>query len=114
MRNLIYKSMLLSLAIFVFSCDSDDDDNNMVDPIVAPSSYDSTRDGETSVIYSGQTTRLAQSEQLYDALNALTSVEDLDMMFNGGSDGNSAGFADDPSGIELNGTSKKIGNKTIK
>jgi hypothetical protein len=112
MRNLIYKSMLLSLAIFVFSCDSDDDDNNMVDPIVAPSSYDFTRDGETSVIYSGQTTRLAQSEQLYDALNALTSVEDLDMMFNGGSDGNSAGFADDPSGIELNGTSKKIGNKT--
>ena len=112
MRNLIYKSMLLSLAIFVFSCDSDDEDNNMVDPIVAPSSYDFTRDGETSVIYSGQTTRLAQSEQLYDALNALTSVEDLDMMFNGGSDGNSAGFADDPSGIELNGTSKKIGNKT--
>ena len=112
MRNLIYKSMLLSLAIFVFSCDSDDDDNNVVDPIVAPSSYDFTRDGETSVIYSGQTTRLAQSEQLYDALNALTSVEDLDMMFNGGSDGNSAGFADDPSGIELNGTSKKIGNKT--
>jgi hypothetical protein len=104
--------MLLSLAIFVFSCDSDDDDNNMVDPIVAPSSYDFTRDGETSVIYSGQTTRLAQSEQLYDALNALTSLEDLDMMFNGGSDGNSAGFADDPSGIELNGTSKKIGNKT--
>ena len=104
--------MLLSLAIFVFSCDSDDDDNNIVDPIVAPSSYDFTRDGETSVIYSGQTTRLAQSEQLYDALNALTSVEDLDMMFNGGSDGNSAGFADDPSGIELNGTSKKIGNKT--
>ena len=104
--------MLLSLAIFVFSCDSDDDDNNMVDPIVAPSSYDFTMDGETSVIYSGQTTRLAQSEQLYDALNALTSVEDLDMMFNGGSDGNSAGFADDPSGIELNGTSKKIGNKT--
>jgi hypothetical protein len=104
--------MLLSLAIFVFSCDSDDDDNNVVDPIVAPSSYDFTRDGETSVIYSGQTTRLAQSEQLYDALNALTSVEDLDMMFNGGSDGNSAGFADDLSGIELNGTSKKIGNKT--
>ena len=84
----------------------------MVDPIVAPSSYDFTRNSETSVIYSGQTTRLAQSEQLYDALNALTSVEDLDMMFNGGSDGNSAGFADDPSGIELNGTSKKIGNKT--
>jgi hypothetical protein len=100
------------LAIFVFSCDSDDDDNNVVDPIVTPSSYDFTRDSETSVIYSGQTTRLAQSEQLYDALNALTSVEDLDMMFNGGSDGNSAGFADDPSGIELNGTSKKIGNKT--
>ena len=28
MKNLIYKSMLLSLAIFVFSCDNDDNDND--------------------------------------------------------------------------------------
>ena len=104
--------MLLSLAIFVFSCDSDDDEGNGGNTIVAPTTYEFTRDGVSSVSYSGQTTRLAQSEQLYDALNALTTQDDLDLMFNGGSDGNSAGFAVDPSGIELNGTSKKIGNKT--
>ena len=113
MKNLIYKSMLMTLAIFVFSCDSDDDDNNPGgNTIVAPSTYEFTRNGESSVSFSGQTTRLAQSEQLYDAFNTLTSQEDLDLMFNGGADGNSAGFADDPSGIELNGTSKKIGSKT--
>ena len=104
--------MLLSLAIFVFSCDSDDNEGNGGNTIVAPTTYEFTRDGVSSVSYSGQTTRLAQSEQLYDALNALTTQDDLDLMFNGGSDGNSAGFAVDPSGIELNGTSKKIGNKT--
>jgi len=103
----------MTLAIFVFSCDSDDDDNNPGgNTIVAPSTYEFTRNGESSVSFSGQTTRLAQSEQLYDAFNTLTSQEDLDLMFNGGADGNSAGFADDPSGIELNGTSKKIGSKT--
>ncbi len=53
--------MLLSLAIFVFSCDNDDDNNDdHVDPIVAPTEYEFTRDGVSSVSFSGQTTRLNQ------------------------------------------------------
>ena len=109
MRNLIYKSMLLSLAIFVFSCDSDDDnDNQGSNTIVAPSSYEFTRDGASTVSFGGQTTRLTQAEELYSALNSNESTASgLDLMFNG--DGNaSAGFADE----SLNGTSKIIGSKT--
>ena len=109
MKNLIYKSMLLSLAIFVFSCDSDDDnDNQGSNTIVAPSSYEFTRDGASTVSFGGQTTRLTQAEELYSALNSNEStVSGLDLMFNGDGNG-SAGFADE----SLNGTSKIIGSKT--
>ena len=108
MRNLIYKSMLLSLAIFVFSCDSDDDDNQGGNTIVAPSSYEFTRDGASTVSFGGQTTRLTQAEELYSALNSNESTASgLDLMFNGDGNG-SAGFADE----SLNGTSKIIGSKT--
>jgi len=109
MRNLIYKSMLLSLAIFVFSCDSDDDnDNQGSNTIVAPSSYEFTRGGASTVSFGGQTTRLNQAEELYSALNSNESTASgLDLMFNGDGNG-SAGFADE----SLNGTSKIIGSKT--
>ena len=109
MKNLIYKSMLLSLAIFVFSCDSDDDnDNQSSNTIVAPSSYEFTRDGASTVSFGGQTTRLTQAEELYSALNSNESTASgLDLMFNGDGNG-SAGFADE----SLNGTSKIIGSKT--
>jgi len=101
--------MLLSLAIFVFSCDSDDDnDNQGSNTIVAPSSYEFTRDGASTVSFGGQTTRLTQAEELYSALNSNESTASgLDLMFNGDGNG-SAGFADE----SLNGTSKIIGSKT--
>ena len=99
--------MYLSLAIFAFSCDSDND-NNDSNTIVAPDSYEFTRNGESSVSFSGQTTRLMQAEELYAALNSSEATETgLDLMFNGDSNG-SAGFAD----ASLNGTSKIIGSKT--
>ena len=107
MKNLIFKSMFLSLAVFVFSCDSDNDNNN-TNTIVAPDSYEFTRNGESSVSFSGQTTRLMQAEELYVALNSSEATEaGLDLMFNGDSNG-SGGFADS----SLNGTSKIIGSKT--
>ena len=107
MKNIIFKSMFLSLALFVFSCDSDNDNNN-TNTIVAPDTYEFTRNGESSVSFSGQTTRLLQAEELYDALNSSEATETgLDLMFNGDSNG-SAGFAD----ASLNGTSKIIGSKT--
>ena len=112
MRNLIRMSMFLSLAMFVFSCDNDDDNNDPVVPTLdIPETYDFTRNGESTVSFGGQVTRLSQSELLYDAFNVETSLEDLNAMFNGveGPDGQeSAGFSDD----DLNGTTKIIGQKT--
>ena len=100
--------MLISLAIFAFSCDSDNDEGSSTPTIVAPDSYEFTRDGVSSVSFSGQTTRLNQAEELYSGLNSSSATESgLDLMFNGDGNG-SAGFADE----SLNGTSKIIGSKT--
>ena len=108
MKNLILKSMLISLVIFAFSCDSDNDEGSSTPTIVAPDSYEFTRDGVSSVSFSGQTTRLNQAEELYSGLNSSSATESgLDLMFNGDGNG-SAGFADE----SLNGTSKIIGSKT--
>ena len=99
--------MFLSLAIFSFSCDSDNDNSN-TNTIVTPDFYEFTRNGESSVSFSGQTTRLMQAEELYAELNSSEATETgLDLMFNGDSNG-SAGFSD----ASLNGTSKIIGSKT--
>jgi hypothetical protein len=107
-KNLIFKISIILLVIFSFSCDDDNDNDNGGNNIVAPASYEFTRDGESSVSFSGQTTRLNQAEELYAALNSDASTESgLDLMFNGDSNG-SAGFDDEL----LNGTSKIIGSKT--
>ena len=102
----MYKSIFLMLTIFVFSCDSDSDDDGS-SLITAPDTYEFTRSGSSSVSFSGQTTRLNQADELYGALNAETDEASLMLMF-AGSDGSSAGF----SNPDLNGTSKLIRSKT--
>ena len=65
MRNLIKMSMIFSLAMFMFSCDNDDDNNDPVVPTLEiPETYEFTRDGESTVSFSGQVTRLSQSDEL--------------------------------------------------
>ena len=103
--------ILLPLALISFtftSCDNDDNDDPVIPTIQAPQTYSFERNGESTISYSGQTTRLEQADELYAALNSSGSTASgLDLMFNG-SDGSSAGFANDL----LNGTSKIIGSKT--
>ena len=100
--------MFLSLAMLMFSCDNDDDNNDSVVPTLEiPETYEFTRNGSSTVSFSGQVTRLSQSDELYGALNDPSDFETLDAMFNG-VDGSSAGFSND----DLNGTSKIIGSKT--
>jgi hypothetical protein len=103
--------LLLPLALISFtftSCDDDDNNDPVVPAIQAPDTYSFERNNESTVSYSGQTTRLEQADELYAALNSEGSTATgLDLMFNG-SDGSSAGFTNDL----LNGTSKIIGSKT--
>ena len=76
--------------------------------IALPENYVFERNAESTVSFSGQTTRLNQSNELYSALNDnVASLADLNLMFQGDDNG-SGGFSDET----LNGTSKIIGSKT--
>ena len=71
---------------------------------VAPPDYDFNRKGISTVYYTGQTNRLKMAAALGAAMNSNTSTkEKINNMFNNGE-----GFDD----ATLNGTGKKVGNKT--
>ena len=66
MKIKYYKLLLLALPILFISCSDDDDENNVV---VAPNTYEFTRDGASTVSFSGQTARLNMADEIYAALN---------------------------------------------
>ncbi|CAM1343600.1 DUF4856 domain-containing protein [Tenacibaculum amylolyticum] len=91
-----------------FTRDSDGDYNNNY-----ISNYSSlfTREGNSTVSYSGQTTRLKQAKVIGGSLKSETSVADIQLMFEGqevGGELQSAGFSD----AALNGTTKVVRPKT--
>ncbi|WP_271782847.1 DUF4856 domain-containing protein [Aquimarina algiphila] len=66
-----------------------------------------TRDGNSTVSFSGQTTRLMQAVEIGKNLKSETSVADIRLKFEG-QDGESAGFTD----TSLNGTTKIVRSKS--
>ena len=101
MKIKYYKLLLLALPILFISCSDDDDENNVV---VAPNTYEFTRDGASTVSFSGQTDRLNMADEIYAALNTNTSTSaKLLEMHNDGT-----GFSD----ATLDASGKKIGSKT--
>ena len=111
MKNLnIYLSKFFALLLlsFVFVACDDDNDGEDVNIITPPATYSFERNGSSTVSFSGQTTRLNQSDELYGALNSAdATVSALNLMF-AGDGGSSAGFTNP----DLNGTTKLIRSKT--
>jgi hypothetical protein len=118
MKNLKFLIPFIAVLFFV-SCSDDCDDCttvNVVDNGVAPSTYSFARGGQSTVSYSGQTTRLMQANEIYKALNSDDgdgtprdfTEEELNLMFAGNSIDESGGFFN----TELNGTTKLIRSKT--
>lgn len=111
-NNMKFKiTTLLTIILILVSCGDDENHNHehgLENEVIVPETYIFERNGMSSVSYSGQTTRLNQSDELYNALNDNSfTLSDLNKMFQG-ENGSSAGFSDD----KLNGTSKIIGSKT--
>ena len=77
-------SLILTItSLFFMSCDPDNDPIDTPDPTVAPSTYSFTRNGTSTVSYSGQTTRIAMGQEFISALKDETKTEaQLDAMFN--------------------------------
>jgi hypothetical protein len=102
---------LLSLAFvgILFGSCSDDDDNqgNNNNDVVAPATYSFTRDGASTVSYSGQSTRIAMAEEFISATKDETATaEQLQNMFDHKEN------AQDYSDASLNASNKSVRSKT--
>ena len=98
--------LILFLAFSFIACDEETSESeDAVEKVVEmPTSYEFKRDGQSTVSFSGQTTRLLQAVEIYNALKDTDKTEaEIKKMFNDGE-----GFSD----AALNGTGKKLGNKT--
>ena len=104
----------IALSLFVIgsiltSCSSDDDNNTegTENNVVVPATYEFTREGNSTVSFGGQTTRIQMSEELISALKDNTQTEPiLDGMF-----AHVEGEADF-SDANLNASDKSIRSKT--
>lgn len=103
------KKLVLSLLVVsvLFQSCSNDDDGNGSDNVVAPGTYEFTRNGNSTVNFEGQTTRILMAEEFISALTDNTTTEVmLDGMF-AHQEGN-----DDFSDSDLNASDKSIRSKT--
>lgn len=102
------KKLILSLFVastFFQSCSNDDDDTGASGNVNAPATYTFTRNGNSTVDFNGQTTRILMGEELNGALMNTSKTEaQIDGMFT--NEGNNFSDAD------LNASTKSIRSKT--
>ncbi len=106
--NSLLRIICISGVLVLGSCSSDDDTPG-VPQVVAPDTYVFERNGESTVSFSGQTTRIAMSEEIISALknNTLTNPEaTIDAMFA------HVEGANDFSDADLNSSDKSVRSKT--
>ncbi|SIS88606.1 protein of unknown function [Zobellia uliginosa] len=102
-------TLALSSAIVLTSCSSDDDASGMDETITIdnPISYSFERDGESTVSFSGQTTRIKMAQELLgNFLDETNTAESLKSMF--AHDEGVVDFED----AELNASDKSLRSKT--
>ncbi|WP_044398914.1 DUF4856 domain-containing protein [Lacinutrix sp. Hel_I_90] len=102
---------LIAIATLAFtSCSSDDDNTTVILPpngVTAPDTYSFERDGNTTVSFDGQTTRIQMAQELVSALkNPLKTEVELDAMF--AHQENANDFTD----AGLNASNKNLRSKT--
>ncbi len=104
------KKLVLSvftLAALFQSCSSDDDNNTVeeqVVPVEAPDTFVFTRDGNSTVSFSGQTTRIQMGEEFVAALkDPSRPLEELQAM-----------FAHEEGGVDFENTALNASDKSIR
>lgn len=104
--NKLFAGLFLTSVIFT-SCSSDDNGDGNVNPnVVVPATYVFENNGESSVDFGGQTTRIQMAEEFISALLDNTSTEEkLDAMFAHEENNN------DFSNADLNSSNKSVRSK---
>ena len=104
----IVSSLLVVSSLFIASCSNDDDNSSSNNDdssttVEAPETYVFSRDGESTVSFSGQTTRIAMAQEITDALKDSDFTEaSINQMFTEGT-----GFAD----VTLDTEDKQVRSK---
>ncbi|MEX2435518.1 MAG: DUF4856 domain-containing protein [Balneolaceae bacterium] len=108
----ISKLLFLSLlATFLFSCDVTDNDSDDTAEIEVPATYEFSRNGESTVSFSGQTTRIKMGGELFAAMSDFDNTTEqllLEMYRNQDENG---GDVNPFSESELNSSDKSVKSK---
>ena len=97
------------LALGIFSC-SDDEEGPVTEPYPIPDTYTFTRDGQSTVSFSGQTQRIGMATELVDAMkdfDGTTETRLIEMYRNESEGGNADPFSE----AALNESSKSVREK---
>jgi len=105
MKKLLFTA--LSATIILASCSSDDDNGTIDNQVTAPATYTFDRDGQSTVDFSGQTTRILMAEEIVSAFTDFdnttqTSLQNMFAHVEGANDFESA---------ELNASDKSVRSK---
>jgi len=109
--NTLKLSLFILLATFLFSCDINDNNTDADNDIDVPSTYDFTRNGQSTVAFSGQTARIKMADELFSAMSDFDNTTEellLQMYRNQTQDG---GNVDPYSEANLNSSDKSIKSK---
>ncbi|RMB56354.1 DUF4856 domain-containing protein [Dokdonia sinensis] len=85
MKKLLYTALAITTIAFT-SCENDDDNTITISEenvVTAPATYSFERDGESTVSFSGQTTRILMAQELVSAMSDFdnATVQSLSAMF---------------------------------
>lgn len=102
-----YFGLILGASLVLASCSSDDDGTGGgPDTIDEPALYTFTRDGQSTVSFGGQTTRIKMGQEMLTALKDFDNMTEADLL-------NMFANENDPfSEADLNGSGKSIKTKT--
>jgi len=109
--NTLKLSFLILISTFLFSCDINDNNTDADNDIEVPATYDFTRNGQSTVSFSGQTARIKMSDELFSAMSDFDNTTEellLQMYRNQTQDG---GNVDPFSEANLNSSDKSIKSK---
>lgn len=107
MKKLIITATIFSALSFV-SCSSDDDQPTKTNSVEAPATYNFQRNGESTVDFSGQTTRIQMGEETANALKDFDNATETSILAMYSHETGANDFSD----ADLNASDKNLRGKT--